>query len=59
MIKLGEKIKSVLVLTLQGKTQSQVAAEIGIKTNAVKCYRRRLYKHFSVDSQKALRERFQ
>jgi len=59
MIKLGQKIKSVLDLTLQGKQQKQIAVEIGISTNAVKCYRRRLYKHFSVTSQQALRERFE
>jgi len=58
MIKLGQKIKGVLDLTLQGKQQKQIADEIGISTNAVKCYRRRLYKHFSVASQQALRERF-
>jgi len=59
MIKLGQKIKDVLDLTLQGKQQKQIADEIGVSTNTVKCYRRRLYKHFSVSSQKALLERFQ
>jgi DNA-binding CsgD family transcriptional regulator len=58
MIKLGLKIKNVLDLTLQGKQQKQIADEIGISTNTVKCYRRRLYKHFSVSGQKALRGRF-
>jgi DNA-binding CsgD family transcriptional regulator len=58
MIKLGQKIKRVLDLTLQGKQQKQIADEIGISTNAVKCYRRRLYSYLSVSGKNALLDRF-